>query len=101
VPPGANVILPPFTKHGDRRLSFKPRRRTFSLVFSCEGDGQFDISTVRGGVDPTPCRRGLPLQLTVRTDGSAQVLRVHTTPDTTWRMVVVEGDRLGPRVGPV
>jgi hypothetical protein len=98
VPANAEVIFAPFEGHGDRRLSFDPRRRNFGLVFSCDGEGRFDISTGPDLASPSPCRRGLPLRLTVATDGSPQALRVHTTPDTTWRMVVIEGDRLGPDV---
>lgn len=101
VPANAVVILAPFKGHGNRRLSFDPRRKNVSLVFSCAGEGLFEVSTDSDLADPTPCRRGLPLHLTVASDGSPQLLRVHTTPDTTWRMVAVEGDHLGPRVRPV
>jgi len=100
VPANADVIFAPFKGDGDRRLSFNPRRKNFSLVFSCEGEGRFDVYTDPGLAGPRPCRRGLPLRLSVATYGSPQLLRVLTTPNTTWRMVVIEGDRLGPDVRP-
>jgi hypothetical protein len=101
VPANAVVIFAPFTGHGDRRLSFDPRRKNFSLVFSCEGEGRFSLVSGPNLGGQEPCRRGLPLHLTVATDGSPQQLRIRTTPDTTWRMVAIEGDGLGPDVKPV
>ena len=99
-PAHADVIFAPFKGHGDRRLSFDPRLRDFSLVFSCEGEGRFSLVADPDLDDLQPCRRGLPLRLTVATNGSPQVLRIHTMPDTTWRLVAIEGDGLGPEVKP-
>ena len=100
IPANAGVIIAPFTGNGDRRLSIDPRRKTFSLGFMCEGRGRFDIVTGGDTLQPELCRRGVGLWLTVATDGSPQVLRVHATPDLTWRMAVIEGDGLGPAVTP-
>ncbi len=96
----AEVIFAPFKGHGDRRLSFDPRLKNYSLVFSCEGEGRFSLVSEPDPGDLEPCRRGLPLHLTVATDGSPQVLRIRTTPDSTWRIVMIEGDRLGPDTRP-
>lgn len=100
VPENAEVIFAPFTSHGDRQLPFDPRQKSYSLVFSCAGEGRFSLANESDLGDLQRCRRGLPLHLTVATDGSPQVLRIRTTPDSTWRMVMIEGDGLGPDVGP-
>lgn len=102
VPVNAEVIYAPFKGHGDRRLSFDPRQKNYSLVFSCEDQGRYSLSFGKepDAGDLDRCRRGLPLHLTVATDGSSQVLWIRTTPDSTWRMVMIEGDGLGPDVGP-
>ncbi len=100
VPADAEVIFAPFKGHGDRRLSFDPRLKNYSLVFSCEGQGRFSLVNQPDPSDLERCQRGLPLHLTVATDGSPRVLRIRTTPDSTWRMVMIEGDRLGPQTTP-
>jgi hypothetical protein len=91
VPENAEVIIAPFTGHGDRRLSINPRRKIFSVGFMCEGRGRFDIVT---GSDTFRPQRCLPAGywLTVATDGSPQVVRLHAAPGLTWRMAVIEGE---------
>jgi hypothetical protein len=57
VPANADVIIAPFTDHGDRRLPIDPRRKNYSVGFMCEGEGRFDIVTGTDTVRPQRCLR--------------------------------------------
>jgi hypothetical protein len=101
VPANADVIVAPFTGHGDRRLSIDPRGKTFGVGFRCEGQGRFGLVTGTDRARYERCLRRVRYWLTVATDGAPQVVRLHATPGITWRMAVIEGDAPGVNVKPM